>query len=77
MYQKCSMCGAFTDDGAYILSGWACLDCLDKLYEVRAALGERSEFDRRENRPSLRGRAPQAPAANAATHERSEPRSPQ
>lgn len=70
MYQKCSMCGAFTDDGAHICSGWACLNCLDKLDDVRAALGERSSVDRRETRPSLRGRAPQAPAANAATHDK-------
>lgn len=58
MYQKCSMCGAITDDGAYILSGWACLDCLDKLDDVRAALGERSEFDRRENRTRFASESP-------------------
>lgn len=58
MYQKCSMCGAFTDDGAHILSGWACLDCLDKLDEVRAALGERSSVDRRETRPRFARESP-------------------
>ena len=58
MYQKCSMCGAFTDDGAHILSGWACLDCLDKLDEGRAALGERSSVDRRETRPRIARESP-------------------
>ena len=58
MYQKWSMWGAFTEDVAHILNGWACLDCLDKLDEVRAALGERSSVDRRETRPRFARKSP-------------------
>lgn len=33
-YQKCSICGTLSDDGAHINEcGWICLKCLDNIYD--------------------------------------------
>lgn len=53
MYFVCISCGKLADDGVLCAPyGWACFDCADEWERVRREMGERSEFDRRENRPS-------------------------